>query len=165
MTALQEAAAVAGIVNGGVYHSPTIIKSAVDGHGEPSEIPKTTTRRVISQRASEEVRDMMENVVSTAKGRPIPDYRMGAKTGTAQRIDLSVTATTGTSRRLLPSLLSRSRVFSRTLSSISPPTGILARRWHSQRRGNSCLLPCRDTVCNRPPTKRARNPWSTSREP
>jgi len=87
VTALQEAAAVAGIVNGGVYHSPTIIKSAVDGHGEPSEIPKTTTRRVISQRASEEVRDMMENVVSTAKGRPIPDYRMGAKTGTAQRID------------------------------------------------------------------------------
>ena len=87
VTAIQEAAAVAGIVNGGVYHSPTIIKSAVDGHGEPAEIPDTTTRRVISQQASEQVRDMMENVVSTAKGRPIPDYRMGGKTGTAQRVD------------------------------------------------------------------------------
>ena len=87
VTAIQEAAAVAGIVNGGVYHSPTIIKSAVDGHGEPAEIPDTTTRRVISQQASEQVRDMMENVVSTTKGRPIPDYRMGGKTGTAQRVD------------------------------------------------------------------------------
>ncbi|WCC80573.1 penicillin-binding protein 2 [Cutibacterium equinum] len=87
VTAIQEAAAVAGIVNGGVYHSPTIIKSAVDGHGEPVEVPGTTTRRVISQQASEQVRDMMENVVSTAKGRPIADYRMGGKTGTAQRVD------------------------------------------------------------------------------
>ncbi|MDO4411635.1 penicillin-binding protein 2 [Cutibacterium sp.] len=87
VTAIQEAAAVAGVVNGGVYHSPTIIKSAVDGHGESAEIPETTTRRVISQQASDQVRDMMENVVSTVKGRPIPDYRMGAKTGTAQRVD------------------------------------------------------------------------------
>ena len=87
VTALQEAAAVAGVVSGGVYHSPTILRSAVDGHGEPVEIPEATTRRVISQQASEQVRDIMENVVSTAKDRPIPDYRMGGKTGTAQRID------------------------------------------------------------------------------
>ena len=33
MTGIQEAAAIAGIVNGGVYHPPTVLKSATDADG------------------------------------------------------------------------------------------------------------------------------------
>ena len=33
VTAVQEAAAIAGIVNGGLYHAPTVIKGATDSDG------------------------------------------------------------------------------------------------------------------------------------
>ncbi|MCI1746806.1 MAG: penicillin-binding protein 2 [Acidipropionibacterium sp.] len=89
VTAIQQAAAVAGIVNGGVYHSPTIIKSARNGQGEPVKVPASTTRRVISAKASAQVRDMMEAVVTLAPDRAVPGYRTIGKTGTAQRIDPS----------------------------------------------------------------------------
>lgn len=89
VTSIQEAAAIAGVVNGGVYHSPTIIKSAVDGDGKSVDPPATTTRRIVSQQTSAKVLDMMENVVTAVKGRSIADYRMGGKTGTAQRYNPS----------------------------------------------------------------------------
>ena len=34
VTGIQEAAAVAGIVNGGIYNPPTVIKKATDGEGK-----------------------------------------------------------------------------------------------------------------------------------
>lgn len=89
VTAIQEAAAVAGIVNGGVYHSPTIIKSARNGQGEAVKVPASTSRRVISAKASAEVRNMMEAVVTLEPSRAVAGYRTIGKTGTAQRIDPS----------------------------------------------------------------------------
>lgn len=89
VTAVQEAAAVAGIVNNGVYHSPTIIRSARNGEGEPVKVPVSSTRRVISAKASAEVRNMMEAVVTLSPDRAVPGYRTIGKTGTAQRIDPS----------------------------------------------------------------------------
>jgi cell division protein FtsI (penicillin-binding protein 3) len=80
VTALQEAAAIAGIVNGGVYVAPTII---VDD--EPQE-----ARRIISAEASSIVLDMMEAVVASPQyigTRGIPGYRVAGKSGTAQRVD------------------------------------------------------------------------------
>lgn len=90
VTAIQEASAVAGIVNGGVYNSPTIIKSAVTADGKAVAVPVSTSRRVISQDASTQVLDMMESVVASKVGAsrfPIDSYRTAAKSGTAERID------------------------------------------------------------------------------
>lgn len=90
VTAIQEAAAVAGIVNGGVYNSPTIIKSAQTTDGKAVAVPLSTSRRVISTSASSMVLDMMESVVASKVGAsrfPIEGYRTAAKSGTAERID------------------------------------------------------------------------------
>ncbi|MHB1009377.1 MAG: peptidoglycan D,D-transpeptidase FtsI family protein [Propionibacteriaceae bacterium] len=90
VTAIQEASAVAGIVNGGVYNSPTIIKSAVTQDGKAVPVPVSTSRRVISPASSAMVLDMMESVVASKVGVnrfPIDGYRTAAKSGTAERID------------------------------------------------------------------------------
>jgi len=90
VTAIQEAAAVAGIVNGGVYNSPSIIKSAQTTDGKAVVTPQSTSRRVISASSSSMVLDMMESVVASKVGAsrfPIEGYRTAAKSGTAERID------------------------------------------------------------------------------
>lgn len=90
VTAIQEAAAVAGIVNGGVYNSPTIIKSATTTDGKAVVVPQSTSRRVISATSSSMVLDMMESVVASKVGAsrfPIEGFRTAAKSGTAERID------------------------------------------------------------------------------
>jgi len=90
VTAIQEAAAVNAVVNGGVYVSPTIIKSATTNDGKPVEVPQPITRRVISAEASSQVREMMEQVVVANPGYfEIDGYRTAAKSGTAQAIDPS----------------------------------------------------------------------------
>ncbi|MEL4504132.1 penicillin-binding protein 2 [Luteococcus sp. H138] len=86
VTPVQEAAAVAGVVNDGVYNSPTLVKSATTSDGKPVALPARTPRRVISKEASAEVRDMMEAVTQLApKQRAIEGYRVIAKSGTAER--------------------------------------------------------------------------------
>ncbi|AXE39199.1 Penicillin-binding protein PbpB [Acidipropionibacterium virtanenii] len=87
VTAVQEAAAVAAVANGGVYHAPTIIASARDGDGNPVSVTRAPGRRVVSAKAAAEVRDMMEAVVTLKSDRAVPGYRTIGKTGTAQRID------------------------------------------------------------------------------
>lgn len=90
VTAIQEAAAVAAIANGGVYHSPTILRSATGPDGKPVAVPTPTTRRVISESTSAQVLDMMEAVVASKVGVkrfPIEGYRTADKSGTAERIN------------------------------------------------------------------------------
>lgn len=86
---LQMAAAVAAVVNGGVYHQPTIIKSAAKADGTPVELPVPQERQVVSEEASAVVLDMMESVISQVGNgqRVIPGYRTAGKSGTAQRFD------------------------------------------------------------------------------
>jgi len=89
VTAIQEAAAIAAVVNNGLYVQPTILKSATDGAGAPVALPVQETHRVISPAASLMVRQMMESMVTTTSGNPysIDGYRTGTKSGTAQAID------------------------------------------------------------------------------
>ncbi|MFT3887272.1 MAG: penicillin-binding protein 2 [Arachnia sp.] len=87
VNAVQITAAVAAVVNGGVYHQPTIIKSATAADGTVIEQPTPESHRVISEEASAAVLEMMESVITLKDNRKIPGYRTAGKSGTAQRYD------------------------------------------------------------------------------
>jgi cell division protein FtsI (penicillin-binding protein 3) len=90
VTGIQEAAAVAGLVNSGIYNPPTVIKRITDSSGRPVPIAKPLPRQIISESASTAVRDLMRAVVDSENGQQalkLDAYRSGGKTGTAQRAD------------------------------------------------------------------------------
>ena len=90
VTTIQEAAAVAGIVNGGVYHPPTVIAQVTDADGNTVDVDKRQPRRVISAKSSAQVKDLMQAVLDTENGQKklrLEDCTGGGKTGTAQRAD------------------------------------------------------------------------------
>lgn len=89
VSAIQMASAVSAAVNGGVYHQPSIIKAATAADGTPIELPTPVERRVISEKASDDVVEMMESVITGVGDgkRAIPGYRTAGKSGTAQRFD------------------------------------------------------------------------------
>ncbi len=87
VNAVQMAAAVNAVANGGVYVQPTIIQSATTADGEAVELPEPTTRRVVSEEAATIALEMMESVITLNENRAIPGYRTGGKSGTAQRFD------------------------------------------------------------------------------
>lgn len=87
VTALQEAAAVAGIANGGIYNPPTILKSRTLADGTVEEIKRGEPRRVVSEETSREVVSMMETMVAQNQLGvfTVDGYRTGAKTGTSKK--------------------------------------------------------------------------------
>lgn len=88
VTAIQEAAAIAALLNDGVYNQPSVIKSATDQDGKPVDLPKQDPRRVVSSSTSDQIRDLMQAVVDHgADELALDDYSSGGKTGTAQRYD------------------------------------------------------------------------------
>ena len=91
VNAVQMAAAVNTIANGGVYVSPSLIDGeARTSAGQLVGSDLATTHRVVSKRAAAETARMMEMVVDpsvgTAPDAGIPGYRVAGKTGTAQRV-------------------------------------------------------------------------------
>jgi cell division protein FtsI (penicillin-binding protein 3) len=90
VTAVQEAAAISGIVNGGIYNPPTVISQATDSAGNTVDVDKRQPRRIISAKASAQVRDVMQAVMDSDNGQKnlrLEAYDSGGKTGTAQRAD------------------------------------------------------------------------------
>ena len=79
VTPLHIITAFSAIVNGGIYHNPTLIKS---------DTPKVS-KRVISEYTSEQLRQMLRNVVlyGTGKKAEVAGYEVGGKTGTANKAD------------------------------------------------------------------------------
>jgi cell division protein FtsI (penicillin-binding protein 3) len=91
VNAVQMAAAVNTIANGGVRVDPAVIEgSATTEDGVQVGTDHTTTRRVVSKRAAHQTMLMMERVVDpevgTAPAAAVPGYRVAGKTGTAQRV-------------------------------------------------------------------------------
>ena len=88
VTPLQLVTAVSAAVNGGKLMQPYVVDSIVapDGTVVLKNEPKVV-RRVISEETSALVRDIGESVVSDGSGKNavIPGYRIGGKTGTAQK--------------------------------------------------------------------------------
>ena len=78
---LQLAMGYATLFDGGIYHPPTILKVGPDH-------PLTKGRRVFTADTSYRMRSLLRLVVMKGTGRKAdaPGYRVGGKTGTAQKI-------------------------------------------------------------------------------
>ncbi|WP_257954820.1 penicillin-binding transpeptidase domain-containing protein [Nocardioides sp. B-3] len=91
VNAVQMAAAVNTIANGGVRISPSIIKgSATTEDGTVVGTDVATESRVVSEKAAKQTAKMMERVVDPDAGvaprARVPGYLVAGKTGTAQRV-------------------------------------------------------------------------------
>lgn len=87
-TPLQMAAAYASIGNDGVWTTPHIVASKTDVNGE-TEVAGIETRQVVSARTSVLMREMLASVVEEGTGANavVEGYRVGGKTGTANKLD------------------------------------------------------------------------------
>lgn len=89
VTPIQQATAVSAVVNGGYLNTPYIVKS-ISESGTNTVIKENTTsvvRKVISSETSSIMRRALESVVALGGGKSayIEGYRVGGKTGTAQK--------------------------------------------------------------------------------
>lgn len=91
VTAIQQVTAVSAAINGGNLYQPYIVKRLVES--ETNEIIQENNsklvRKVINNNTSEKVRYALESVVALGSGRNayIEGYRVGGKTGTAQKVN------------------------------------------------------------------------------
>lgn len=90
VTPIQQVAAVSAVINGGELYQPHLAKAW--HHPETGEVVETiqpeVVRRVISEETSKQVREALESVVAKGTGRNafLEGYRVGGKTGTAQKV-------------------------------------------------------------------------------
>lgn len=84
VTALQQVTAVSAIVNGGTLYTPYIVSSI----GDDKKTPNIKRENIITKETSDLVKYALESVVANGSGRNayIENYRIGGKTGTAQKV-------------------------------------------------------------------------------
>ena len=91
VTAIQQVAAVSAAINGGILYKPYIVKRLIEPETKNiiKENNAVAVRNVISKNTSEKVRYALEHVVALGSGRNayIENYRVGGKTGTAQKVN------------------------------------------------------------------------------
>ena len=91
VTPIQQVTAVSAVVNGGNLYKPFIVKS-IQEPSTNSIIKSFNTnfvRKTITKETSDIMKDALESVVAQGGGRYafIKDYRVGGKTGTAQKVE------------------------------------------------------------------------------
>lgn len=91
VTPIQQVTAVSSIVNGGNLYQPYIVKSFMEP--ETNSVIQTNepklVRKTISEETSSKMRYALETVVALGGGKAayIDGYRVGGKTGTAQKVE------------------------------------------------------------------------------
>ena len=94
VTPLQMLASVCGVLTGTLYQ-PRFVKSITSTNGVTKEFSSVAKGQTVSFETSEQILYMMEQVVSKSDGLYsfVPGYRIGGKTGTAQKYENGVVAT------------------------------------------------------------------------
>ncbi len=90
VTPIQQVTGVSAAINGGKLYTPYVVKYITEPETDDIMYENTPmlVRRVISEESSSLVRTVLESVVSqgTGKNAYIENYRVGGKTGTAQKV-------------------------------------------------------------------------------
>ena len=90
VTPIQQITAVSAAINGGYLNKPYIVKSLnePETNNVVKQNKKQTVRKVIDNKTSKKVKYALESVVTNGTGRNafIDGYRVGGKTGTAQKV-------------------------------------------------------------------------------
>ena len=89
-TPIQLVRAIAAVVNGGYLLEPHVVSEVVDNDGNVvQKNSRTVVRQVISEETSKTMCQLIESVVTegTAKNAQVVGYRIGGKTGTAEKTD------------------------------------------------------------------------------
>lgn len=90
ITPIQMVTAFAAVVNGGYLVTPHLVDKILDSDGNVVESKVTEIKRqVISEETSAQMREILETIVRSNGGSNayIPGFRIGGKSGTAERID------------------------------------------------------------------------------
>lgn len=94
VTPIQQVTGVSAAINGGKLYTPYVVKYITEPETEDImyENKPIMKRQVISEETSEMVRYALESVVSSGTGKNayIENYRVGGKTGTAQKVNNGV---------------------------------------------------------------------------
>lgn len=89
VTPMQLVRAICACVNGGTLYKPYLVDKIIDNYSDDIIYEKKpeALRQVISEDTSKKVRDALETVVTDGGGKNayIDGYRIGGKTGTAQK--------------------------------------------------------------------------------
>ena len=89
VTPIQLITSVCSIVNDGVRMQPRLVKAYTDNKGNiTKEVDTVEVKQVISKETSDQMKEIMESVVTEGGGKIayLPGYRLGGKTGTAQKV-------------------------------------------------------------------------------
>jgi len=94
VTPVQLAAATSSAINGGYYYVPHLVKSVYNEGKLVEEILPVMKNRTVSEKTSTIMAEYLEGVVAEGSGKQayIEGYKVGGKTGTAQKYENGVIA-------------------------------------------------------------------------
>lgn len=89
VTMMQLGTAFCSVINGGYYYQPHVVKQVLDSDGNLVEnYDKILVRRTISQETSDQMKEILKEVVEDGTGKKaiVEGYEIGGKTGTAEKL-------------------------------------------------------------------------------
>lgn len=89
VTPIQLITAISAIANDGELMQPRLVKGYTDNKGNViEEVAPKSVRKVVSEETSKKMLEIAQSVVSDGGGKIayLPGYRLGGKTGTAQKV-------------------------------------------------------------------------------